>query len=351
MAPRTGEWSRLLDRRSFIAFLVLLTGVRFVASTMSAFAGIQGMDTRSLDTGFEAYSAVLLVLLASVVGVEVASSGPETWKEPRSIVFLLLTAAVVVEWLGVVDSGIRLLSGSLAPWTDFLLGLTGALAVAVFGWVLVRRVAKQGAPRRAIVGLRRLAFGFATALLLRSIRLLDFAYLFGWSPPSGLLWALDFGPSLLLSALAILAWAQLGLARTTEMRGRLLLLGVPIVTATLALGAALGILGGFILANALAWGGSYTVFSPTTISLPIVGFAIGGYLSLAWSLGRTIPGSAAWPLLGGIAIAALAGIQTSAGTLASFVGVLAGVAVAARGVTDLVAPPLGTDARLSSNIV
>ena len=336
MVPWTQRWAAFLDRPEAIPLLVLLVAIRFVAATITAFAGIEGMDTRGLDAAFELYSNALLVALLFLVGIGLDAWTPSFRRQRGFLLFLGLAAAVVVQWIGVVVPGLRLVTGAAAPWSDFLLGATAALALAVLASVLAARLAASGASPSGIDWYRSLGFGFAAALLLRSIRILDTNYLFGWELSPGLLWTLDFGPSLLLAALAIGAWSTLALPRVPRGRDRLLCVAVPFAFAATALAAALGVLGGFIASNALAWGGSYTVFAPTTVSLPIVGFGVGAFVATAWTLGRRLPRPAARLIFGGVAIAALAGIQTSAGTLASFAGLLAGIVCTARGLAELV---------------
>lgn len=325
----------ILDRPAVVALLVFLVGVRFAASTATAFAGIEGLDTRGLDATFELFSEVLLVVLLIVAALGLVDQGPWPTLRLGLGVFLGLCGATVLLWTGVVDPGLRVLSGGLAAWQDFALGASASLAVAVLTAASVRRLPVFEPPSAAREGLRAVGGGFALALFLRSLRLVDFVYLFGWTPPSGLWWVLDFGPSLVLTALAVFFWLQrvVLISRTRADWSRVLL--PPALLAAAAEGAAVGVLGGFIASNALAWGGSYTVFAPTAVSLPVVGFGVGAFVSTAWAVSGRIPRPSAWLIFGGIAIAALAGIQTSAGTLASFAGLLAGVACVSRGLAKL----------------
>ena len=335
MRSATRAGASVLDRPAVVALLVFLVGVRFAASTATAFAGIEGIDTRGLDATFELFSDVLLVILLIVAAVSLSDQGPWQSLRPGLGVFLGLCGATVILWIGVVDPGLGVLSGGLAPWQDFALGASASLALAVLTAASARRLRGSGPSSVAREGLLAVGWGFALALFLRSLRLVDFGYLFGWPLPSGLLWALDFGPSLILSALAVLVWLRRVVltSRTRADWSRALL--PPALLAATAESAAVGVLGGFIASNALAWGGSYTVFAPTTLSLPIVGFGVGAFASTVWAVSRQIPRPSAWLIFGGIAIAALAGIQTSAGTLASFAGLVAGIACVSRGLAKL----------------
>lgn len=331
----------LVDGPPLIPVIIVLVGIRFAAPSLTAFAGIEGVDPRGLDTAIEVYSDVLLVVLFLLLAVLVQPVSKRVWRDPGFLLFGSLLAAATIQWVGMVLPGARLVSGSLGPWADWLLAITATADLAVLTVILgghLTRPAVAPARRDAV---RALGFGFSAAYLLRSTRLLDFAYLFGWTLPSGVVWVLDFGPALLLALLAVVAWIRT--ARSANGAGAAWIghQALPILAALLALGAAVGALGGFIIANALAWGGSYIVFSPTTVSLPIIGFGIGAFLSTAWTFRSMLPRDA-WRLaFGGAAIAALAGIQTSAGTLPSVVGVMTGVACAARGVSTLARGPEG----------
>lgn len=331
VASEAGRWASILDRPAVVGVLVLLVGVRFVASTLTAFAGIEGIDTRGLDAGFEVFSYLLLAVLFIVAAVALSDVRATAWSSPRLVLFLGLTSVTLVLWLGVMNPNLRVLTGGLAAWQDFALGTAASLALGVITWHLADRLPASERPNLPRDGLRAVGGGFALALLLRSIRLLDFGYVFSWTPPSGLLWILDFGPSLILTGLALLFWSRLVVTRSETGKDWARALLPPGILALAAEGAAVGALGGFIASNALAWGGSYTVFPPTVVSLPIVGLGVGAYLSTAGVVGVRTPRASAWLLFGGIAIAALAGIQTSAGTLASFAGLLAGVACVGRG--------------------
>lgn len=331
MGARSPGWARELDRPVTVGLLIALIAVRFVAATVTAFAGIEGMDTRGLDAAFELYSDLLLLLLFLVVGLRIAACGPSLWRRWGFLVFLVSAVAEVALWLGTVNPATRILRGNLGAWSDFATGMAAVVALTAFAWTLLVWLRGSGAPRAGLDGFRMLALGFGTALALRSIRLLDFPYLFGWALPSGVLWTLDFGPALILAALAVAGWARFAWHSASPARERLVLAGIPLTVAIVALAAALGVLGGFIASNALAWGGSYTVFAPTSVSLPLVGFGVGAFLGTAWVAGRRLPDRASWLLFGGVAVAAFAGIQTSAGTLASFAGLLTGYVTTARG--------------------
>lgn len=336
--PFAERWGAAADGRWLVPLLALLVAVRFGAATMSAFLGIEGFDTRTLDTAFELYSDTLLAILVVALAIELRTWGPSILRRASFVGFVVLAAAMLALWAGMVAPAVRLLTGPFAPWTDFIAGTSAAAGIGVLTWVLEARLSASGAPRNGLVGLRAIGFGFPVALELRSIRLLDFGFLFGWSLPSGVLWLLDFGPSLLLSAIAIGTWATAAIPHAASTRSRLLGLGLPLISAAVGFAVSLG-LGGFIASNALAWGGSYTVFSPTTVSLPLVAFAVGGYLATAGLVAPRIPRAAGRLIFGGIAISAFAGIQTSTGLLTSFVGLATGIVLVGRGLSQLVAPP------------
>lgn len=330
------RWTAAVDGRWLVPLLALLAAIRFGGATVTAFLGIEGLDTRGLDTIFEVYSDALLLILVAALSFELRTWGPALVLRRTFLGFLMLAAAATLFWAGTANPALRPFPAELGPWIDFLAGISAAAGLGALTSVIANRLQAIRASHAALDGFRAFGFGFSAALLLRSIRLLDFRYLFGWSIPSGLLWMLDFGPSLVLSGIGIVMWLILTLPRTDSPRDRMLALAPPVLLAAVGFAMALG-LGGFVASNALAWGGSYTVFAPTNVSLAIVGFAVGAYLATALCMAREIPPNAERLLFGGIAIAALAGIQTSTGLLTSFVGLLTGLVVSARGVTHLVA--------------
>lgn len=338
MSSRNGRWGLFFDGPVFVPLTILLVGVRFAASTATAYAGLQGIDTRGLDAAFEVYSDVLVVTLFAFIVALLSERWRELLGDPVFLLFFALAVAAFLQWPGTVDPSLRFVAGRLGPWADFLLGVTVATALAVFTFLRIARLKKASVSPRALGGALAFGYAFSVAFLLRSARLLDVAYLFGLTLPSGLLWLFDFGPSLLLAVLAVLFWIYLGLLHVPDPKDRLSSVAIPAVLGIVAWTAAVGVLGGFVLSNALSWGGSYIVFSPTTLSLPIVGFGFGAYLATAWRFRLQLPRSEWRLIFGGIAIAALAGIQTSAGILASFAGVLTGIVCTGRGLSKLASP-------------
>ena len=318
---------------AFVPGALLLVAPRFAAPTLIAFLGVRGMDTEGLDAFFTAYSAVLPVVLVAFLGDTIL-----TWPggvRARSLLalagtLLVLSLAIV---LLVVEPSTRLVA---VPWGALVLGLVGAGSVVAFGLGLQRDLDAAVPLGSAADGFRALWVGFGAAYGIESLRLVDYGYLVGWSPPSGLVWLWDYGPTMLLSLLAIYFWLDLSFLRSRSTADRGISLGFPLAGAVLGLAASQG-LGGFILSNALTWGGSYAIFSPTSVSLSIVGFAVGGVVAVAWALrGRLAWGP--WRLVvGGIFIAALSGIRPFGGTVASVSGILLGLAATGRGIAELFA--------------
>jgi len=318
---------------AFVPVALLLVAPRFAAPTLIAFLGVRGMDTGGLDAFFTAYSAVLPVVLVAFLGDTIL-----TWPggvRARSLLalagtLLVLSLAIV---LLVVEPSTRLVA---VPWGALVLGLVGAGSVVAFGLGLQRDLDAAVPLGSAADGFRALWVGFGAAYGIESLRLVDYGYLVGWSPPSGLVWLWDYGPTMLLSLLAIYFWLDLSFLRSRSTADRGISLAVPLAGAVLGLAASQG-LGGFILSNALTWGGSYAIFSPTSVSLSIVGFAVGGVVAVAWALrGRLAWGP--WRLVvGGIFIAALSGIRPFGGTVASVSGILLGLAATGRGIAELFA--------------
>lgn len=325
------RWRTGLRGRAALTAALALAAIRFVGATVSAYLGIQGLDTRTLDAVFEAFSVGLVALLIGMFVAHLPERFPHMQRNPAALLLVALLAATAVQWVIVVlppDWGV---SPPLGPWTDWLLGLTATATLASLVMYLERGLRAETVTSARHTAFLAVGLGFAGAYFLRTMRLLDYTYVFGMTLPSGVTWLLDFGPTLLLSALACLVWAShLGFQgrRGAELVWDWL---PPIAVAAGAYAAAVGVLGGFILANALAWGGSYVVFSPTTVSLPFVGFGIGAFVSLAWSRRTRMPGPAWMPAFGGTALAALAGIQIGAGILPSLLGLLTAVLLIARG--------------------
>ncbi len=324
-------WRAGLRGRKAVAAALVLAAIRFVGATVSAYLGIRGFDTRTLDAVFEAFSVGLLLLLVGMFAAHVPEWFPHPRRDPAARLLLALLAAAAAQWIVVVlppDWGV---GRPLGPWTDWLLGLTATATLAALVAALERGLRMGTVPPAGRTAFLAVGLGFVGAYFLRTMRLLDYAYVFGVTLPSGVTWLLDFGPTLLLATLACFVWAS-----HLEFRDRRGIDWVmdwlpPVAVAAGAYAAAVGALGGFILANALAWGGSYVVFSPTTASLPFIGFGIGAFVSVAWSRRTRMP-RPSWALaFAGTSLAALAGIQITAGTFPSLVGLLTAVLLIARG--------------------
>ena len=318
---------------AFVPGALLLVAPRFAAPTLIAFLGVRGMDTEGLDAFFTAYSAVLPVVLVAFLGAVIL-----TWPgavRARSLLalagtLLVLSLAIV---LLVVEPSTRLVA---VPWGALVLGLVGAGSVVAFGLGLQRDLDAAVPLGSAADGFRALWVGFGAAYGIESLRLVDYGYVVGWSPPSGLVWLWDYGPTMLLSLLAIYFWLDLSFLRSRSTADRGISLAVPLAGAVLGLAASQG-LGGFILSNALTWGGSYAIFSPTSVSLSVVGFAVGGAVAVAWSLRGRMPRGPWRLVVGGIFVAALSGIRPFGGTVASVSGILLGLAATGRGIAELFA--------------
>jgi len=316
---------------AFVPVALLLVAPRFAAPTLIAFLGVRGLDTEGLDAFFTAYSAVLPVVLVAFLGDTIL-----TWPggvRARSLLalagtLLVLSLAIV---LLVVEPSTRLVA---VPWGALVLGLVGAGSVVAFGLGLQRDLDAAVPLGSAADGFRALWVGFGAAYGIESLRLVDYGYLVGWSPPSGLVWLWDYGPTMLLSLLAIYFWLDLSFLRSRSTADRGISLAVPLAGAVLGLAASQG-LGGFILSNALTWGGSYAIFSPTSVSLSVVGFAVGGAVAVAWSLRGRMPRGPWRLVVGGIFVAALSGIRPFGGTVASVSGILLGLAATGRGLAAL----------------
>ncbi|MFA5896904.1 MAG: hypothetical protein WC985_08395, partial [Thermoplasmata archaeon] len=245
-----------------------------------------------------------------------------------------LTAAAAVLWPGEVEPSLRIVS---SPWTSLVFGVIVAGTIVAFEAALELRIVGAGVSSLARDGFRALGGGFALAYLFRSLRLVDYAHALGQPLPSGAQWLLDYGPVLTLSILSLYFWVLISLRPARGGPNWILVLVPPAVAAIAGYVLSVG-LGGFILSNALTWGGSYAVFVPTFVSLSLVGFAVGAFLATAWVLRENLP-RPGWRLVaGGIAVAALAGVLPFGGGFASLAGIVLGLACAARGVVELENP-------------
>lgn len=333
------------SRRAWIAavvegpWLVLaalaLLALRFIAPTLTAFLAVRGVDTTALDEFFSAYAGALpAVLLPAAYLILV------TWPDrPRPGIPLGMAAALtllaLVLWAGEVDASLRLLEGG---WVHTVFGVVVAAALLAYGWEFEGRIARAGATAVSREAFRALGWGFAFAYLVRSFQLLDYRTILGQPLPSGLAWLLVYAPTLALSALSIVHWIRFATWPAREPRALAVAFVPPLAVGALGAAASSG-LAGFILANALTWGGSYAVFAPIEASLPLVGFAAGAFVSTAWAF-RPRLHRASWRLLfGGVAAAALSGLLPFGGGLLSLSGIVLGLAFAARGIVTSVQGP------------
>ncbi len=311
----------------FVLVSLVLVAVRFLAPTLSAALAIAGVDTKGIDSAFELYAGFLPAVLFAFAGLLIAS-----WPGgfPRSrwlLLTILLILAVVAQWFGQLNPSLRLLAGSFVGSV-----LDGTVAAAILALYLFLDCAlvERNVPPFARDGFRALGLGYALSYAFHAFRLIDYSYVFGWSIPSGLLWLLDYGPVIVLSFLSVYFWFELAVRPGLQGRVPVVAFAPPVAVAALGL-AASGGLGGFILSNALAWGGSYLVFSPTSVSLSIVGFAVGAFLSVAWRLRAGLPRPTWGLVVGGVSVAACAGILSFGGTLPSLAGIALGLSLVARG--------------------
>src|SRR3972149_604771 len=113
-------------------------------------------------------------------------------------------------------------------------------------WSSRRRGSSRGPRGRVAAGSRALGVGSGPAYGSESLRLVAYVSLVGWSPPSGLVWLWDYGPTMLLSLLAIYFWLDLSFLRSRSTADRGISLGFPLAGAVLGLAASQG-LGGVLL--------------------------------------------------------------------------------------------------------
>ena len=319
--------ARFVSGRALIPIAVLLVALRFAAPTAIAGLGVTGIDTRPVDSAFSAYAGVLPAILVVLV-VFVVWAWPGSFPRSRAAwLTAFLVSVTAILWLGQADARLRLYA---SPWSGLALGAFAAAALG--GWLMAlgRSLPDRGGRDVRRSGLRALGLGFAGAFLLSSLRLVDYGYELGTPLPPGLVWFLDYSPTLLLSFLAVGYWVELVLLRAKLPVEATWTIGPVAAIAIVGLALSQGF-GGFLMSNALTWGGGYAVFAPTSASLTIVGTGVGGFVSIALRL-RTTMDRRHWRfLVGGVLTAAFSGITPFGGVLPSLSGILLGVTLAARG--------------------
>lgn len=306
---------------------VLLFALRFLAPSLTASLGVQGWDTSGLDAFFGVYDAALPVMAALLATLLITTwpggFDPGVW----TFAAVFLAGCVVVFWAGEADPGLRLVQG---PWAPLALGTAVTGAIVAHGHGLEGCTGGTAQATEARRGLRGVYVGFALAYLLGCLRFVDFQVGLGVTLPSGLLWFLAYGPTLVLCALSVIFWT-LWTREESVTLGNLARRGaLPVLGALLGLAVSHG-LGGFILSSTLTWGGAYEVFVPTWLSLATVGFAAGAFLSTAWFLRGSVSASSWGFIFGGVSVAALGGIGFFGGALGSLAGILLGLTCIARG--------------------
>lgn len=317
----------LANGRALPLGAVILFAIRFAGPSVAASLGVQGLDTSGLDLFLSGYDAAVPVLAAFLIGILVLTRPRLLRFDPWIIVALLAAIASVVAWAGEVDPTYRLLRG---PWAPLPLACSVVAAILLFGIALDRRLGEAGVERMPRGAFRTLYVEFAVAYLAGGLRFVDYATALGSSPPTGLLWLLDYGPTFLLCAGALYFWLVWVVLPSRTVTGWARGLGGPLAGTVGGIAVSQG-LGGFVLSNVLAWGGAYEVFSPTAVSLAVVGFAVGSFLAIAWVLGRRLPAREWWLVIGGVCVTGLAGLVFFDGALASLAGILLGLTLVARG--------------------
>ena len=317
----TGRW--------FPLFALGLVGIRFASPSISAALSIGGYDTVALDEFFVLYAGLLPAMLAILIAVLIFTWPGGFGRDRWLLLGLVLTVWDVAFWSGEVAPGYRLVRGS---WATLPLGLGVTATILTYGVALEMRLPRGSLRSTSREGFRALYGGFALAYLLGSLRFIDYRYAFGAPPPSGWLWFLNYGPVLILCSLSVYFWVLLAMRPASGVGEAVRSLAIPLLGALAGFAVSQG-LGGFILSNVLAWGGAFEVFVPTSLSLAIVGFAVGAFLATGWALRGGLAGRTWGFVIGGVFVTALAGILAFSGTLASLAGILFGLICAARGLS------------------
>lgn len=301
--------------------------VRFATPSLEAFLAVEGLDTASFGIVVQWYDllgpAAVSIMMIVMVLVWPGGFG----RGPLILCTAVLSAADVVLWLGEMDPVYRLVQG---PWAILPLGFAATATILLCGIALERRLQDGSFRGLRRDGFRALYGGFGFAYLLGTLRFIDYRYATGVALPSGVVWLLDYGPVLLLSLESVYFWARVCVPDGGRRKGVLQSLILSLMGVVAGVGVAQGF-GGFILSNALAWGGAYEVFTPTGVSLGFVGLAAGCFLATAWTLRGRVSRTSWRFVVAGVSTAALAGILAFAGTLGSLAGILLGLFFVARG--------------------
>lgn len=305
---------------------LFLVAIRFVAPSASAALGVQGWDTSGLDAFIVAYDAAVPLLAALLAGIILLEWRPRLRWDRWYGLAVLGTGASLLFWAGEVTPGARLVTGA---WSTLPLALAVSGTILSLGVGLDVRLGRAGAAGISRRAFRALYASIAAAYLLGGLRFIDYREAVGTALPAGALWTMDYAPTLIPCFVAIGYWFLWSARSERSVVGGLRTVGLPFAFAAAGVGVAEG-LGGFILSNVLAWGGGYEAFVPTTVSLGLVGFAVGAFLAAAWVLRRRMS-APAWRLaFCGVWVTALAGILFFDAALASLGGILLGLLLVAR---------------------
>lgn len=305
---------------------LLLVGIRFAAPSATAALGVQGIDTSGLNAAFRAYN-LAVPALAAVLAAILLWTWPHALRLDRWILLALAgIVATLVFWAGEADPAYRLVWGA---WATIPLALSVTATILAYGFAMGHRL--RGAGALSTLGLRALTGGFAAAYLVGALRFIDYHAALGEALPSGGLWLMDYAPTFVPCAISVSFWLMMAARPAPGAAGVFKSWALPLAGAAVGVGVAQG-LGGFILSNALAWGGAYEVFVPTALSLAVVGFAVGSFLATAWVLRGRVPDPRWRLIVCGVSATALAGLLFFDGALASLAGILLGLTLAGRGV-------------------
>ena len=322
------ERSGLALGHSFVLLAIALFGVRFALPVIVAGGTAEtGAVLGPLSVAYsDAVAAIAFGMTTTILAL-----WPAGFHLGRlgGLVISLLAVSVAL-YLGEVDPALRLVSG---PWASLALGMSMSATIVAFGMLLDLQLRKEGVSPTSLGDLQTLFVVFAIAYLLRSIRLVDFEAALGSPLAQEWIRVFDYGPFLLVSAASVRTWILRSPRLIRNFLVSIQVLGPPFGGAVFGAVAAFG-LGGFYLSSALTWGGSYTVFNPTGISLSIVGFAVGAFLSLMWTLRGRLSTSAWRFVVGGVVVASLAGLMPFRGSLGSLAGIVLGLTLASRGLRE-----------------
>lgn len=293
--------------------MALLLGIRFSASAAMAGASLTPETVASLSSALDVYDGFLpLPLIVAFIRLS-----PIWWRRRADAATVGMTGLLGIVW------GLELAAPVLSTPTaaPVLASLTVALG-SVF-CLYVSGLRAQDA--RGWAGWAYLAFLLVVplAFALRTAAYLGLGTSVGAGGTLQGIWLLVYAPTVLLTFLAVVVWANLALdAGGRRIRERWTAL-LPFVAVPLyVVAASAQPLAGYILSAFITWGSNLALFTPPLLSVTLAVVSVAAFVS-SFLLSEREHGARAL-LFVGTAIVVLAGFYVAAASVAGIVlGMLA----------------------------